>query len=77
MANKKYTEDQIKEALLIYKNEHQESTYIPQKTVVTLKDGTNIRLGTWENNIKSEGYNISEDLKEFVISLYPKHFKNN
>lgn len=72
-----YKEEQLKEALLIYKNEHQESTYIPQKTVVTLKDGTNIRLGTWGNNIKSEGYNISEDLKEFVISLYPKHFKNN
>ena len=32
---KKYTEEQLKEALEIYKENHKDSVYIPQNAVVT------------------------------------------
>ena len=49
---KKYTEEQLKEALEIYKENHKDSVYIPQNAVVTLKDGTKVNLGTWGSHMK-------------------------
>ena len=74
---KKYTEEQLKEALEIYKENHKDSVYIPQNAVVTLKDGTKVNLGTWGSHMKSRLKTISSELKKEVLFLYPKHFEDN
>ena len=53
-----YIEEQITEALELYKRDHEDSTHIPAKAEVTLKDGTNVKLGQWGNRIKKENAKI-------------------
>ena len=65
------------EALEIYKRENKESVYIPAKTEVILKDGTKVNIGTWGNRIKTGNTQISSELREEVLTLFPKQFENN
>ena len=72
-----YTEEQIKEALKIYKRKHEDSNYIPQKAIVILENGTKVNVGIWGASVKSGNTQISPELEKLTLSLYPKQFENN
>lgn len=70
-----YLEEQIREALDIYKRDHKDSDHILRSAAVTLKDGTKVNLGTWGNNVKRGTTRISLGLRKKVLELFPNQFK--
>ena len=66
-----YLEEQIREALDIYKRDHKDSDHILRSPAVTLKDGTKVNLGTWGNNVKRRNYkNIAWIKKKKFLNCF-------
>lgn len=65
-----YLEEQIREALDIYKRDHKDSDHILRSAAVTLKDGTKVNLGTWGNNVKRGTTRISLGLRKKFLNCF-------
>lgn len=75
MSNIKYSQEEYRQAVKLYKEEHPTAESIPADVVVRLRKDHFISLGRYLTYLKRSSYQENKEMKDFVSAFFPKQFK--
>ena len=75
MSNIKYSQEEYRQAVKLYKEEHSTAESIPADVVVRLRKDRFISLGRYLTYLKRSSYQENKEMKDFVSAFFPKQFK--